>query len=70
MEPVPISVPDVRIRYRDIKWFCKNYPVCPSSTYLLLKNGSIKAKKLGRRTLIDMVSVEEYFASLPNYGEG
>jgi hypothetical protein len=35
--------------------------------YELLKLGKIKAKKCGLHTLIDLPSVDEYQASLPDY---
>jgi hypothetical protein len=35
--------------------------------YQLLADGKIKAKKYGVRTLIDLQSVDDHLASLPDY---
>ena len=41
-----------------------------TSLYEALKNGSLSAKKAGRRTLISFADLEAYLASLPEYRAG
>ena len=38
--------------------------------YLLLAAGSIRARKLGRSTLVDVASLRDYFATLPEHVAG
>lgn len=47
--------------------FCVRFGVCRVTTYHELKTGRLSARKLGRRTLIDVASARAWFASLPNY---
>lgn len=60
-----------RPRWADSKTLEKLYPGLMNKTrrYELLKAGAIKAKKVGRKTLFDTDSVEDFIASLPIYGQ-
>lgn len=53
----------------DVKATCARYGWGKTTTYDLLRDGKIRAKKLGAKTLIEFASVDEYLASLPAYGE-
>lgn len=54
----------------DVKATCARYGWGKTTTYELLRDKKIRAKKLGAKTLIEFASVDEYLASLPTYGEG
>lgn len=56
--------------HRDIKATCVRYGWGKTTTYELLRDKKIRAKKLGAKTLIEFASVDEYLTSLPTYGEG
>lgn len=53
----------------DVKATCARYGWGKTTTYDLLREKKIRAKKLGAKTLIEFASVDEYLASLPAYGE-
>ena len=53
----------------DIKATCARYGWGKTTTYELLREKKIRARKLGSKTLIEFASVDEYLASLPTYGE-
>ncbi len=53
----------------DIRATCARYGWGKTTTYDLLRKKKIRAKKLGAKTLIDFASVDEYLASLPEFGE-
>jgi hypothetical protein len=48
--------------------FCKTYGIGRTKTYDLINRGLVSARKCGRITLIDRVSAERWYASLPSYG--
>jgi len=50
-----------------IKDFCQNYGVGRSVAYQLIGAGTIEAKKLGAKTLIDRASAERWYRSLPGF---
>lgn len=52
-------------RYQRIPAFCHTWGTSRSSVYRLLAAGHIRAVKLGDATLIDCMSADAYFASLP-----
>jgi hypothetical protein len=57
-------------RYITVKDFTVAYGVCSTTLYdRLLNTGAIKAIRVGRRTLIDVESADEFFASLPPFKE-
>jgi hypothetical protein len=58
-DPVLIDIASMKPKFGWAKTF----------TYELLKNHKIKARKVGRRTFIEVQSVRDYIASLPTYGE-
>lgn len=60
---------DTQPSFGDIKATCARYGWGKTTTYDLLRDGRIRAKKLGAKTLIEFASVDEYLASLPAYGE-
>jgi hypothetical protein len=47
--------------------FCRVYGVGRSKTYELIGAGALEAKKLGAKTLIDRVSAEAWYRSLPEF---
>jgi excisionase family DNA binding protein len=51
-----------------IKDFCQNYGVGRSLTYQLIGAGTLEAKKLGAKTLIDRASADAWYSSLPSFG--
>src|SRR5262249_5008420 len=50
-----------------IKDFCRNYGVGRSLAYQLIGSGTLEAKKLGAKTLIDSASAERWYRSLPEF---
>ena len=50
-----------------IKDFCQTYGVGRSLAYQLIGTGTIEAKKLGAKTLIDRASAERWYRSLPGF---
>ena len=47
--------------------FCKTYGIGRTKTYDLINSGAVSARKCGKTTLIDRVSAERWYASLPSY---
>lgn len=60
MTPISLTIPDT----------VKATGMSRSAIYLALKNGSLSARKAGRRTLISLCDLEAYLASLPTYQAG
>lgn len=52
-------------RYVSIIEACDRWSIGKTRLYELLKNGELKAVKLGRRTLVDVGHGDLWFASLP-----
>ena len=50
--------------------FCKTYGIGRTRTYELINSGAVSARKCGKTTLIDRVSAERWYASLPSYDTG
>jgi excisionase family DNA binding protein len=50
-----------------IKNFCQMYGIGRSLTYELIGAGTLEAKKLGAKTLIDRASAERWYCSLPGF---
>jgi excisionase family DNA binding protein len=44
---------------------CSRYSIGKTLLYRLLRDGHIRAVKLGARTLVDVASMDRYFATLP-----
>jgi excisionase family DNA binding protein len=55
--------------YGEIPSLDPSYGLKKTKIYELLGAKKIRAKKLGRKTLIEFASVDEYIASLPSFGE-
>ena len=45
-----------------------DYGIHKTKAYELLNQKKLRAKKLGRKTLVETASVEEFMASQPAYG--
>jgi hypothetical protein len=56
--------PPLRKRGLSIEEFGELYGICRSSTYVEIREGRLKARKVGRRTLIASEDAEVWFASL------
>lgn len=56
--------------YGDMKDVAALYGFQKTKAYELLRDGRIRAKKLGAKTLVEFASVDEYLATLPSFGEG
>ena len=50
-----------------IKDFCQTYGVGRSVAYQLIGAGTLQAKKVGAKTLIDRASAERWYRSLPGF---
>jgi excisionase family DNA binding protein len=48
--------------------FCERYGLCRTKTYEELKSGRLRARKLGKRTLISIDDAEIWFQQLPEMG--
>jgi excisionase family DNA binding protein len=48
-----------------VREFCARYGICRQTFYEEVKRGRIKAKKLGKKTLILRADAENWAASLP-----
>ena len=55
-------------KHGDVKSTCARYGWGKTTTYELLRDKKIRARKLGAKTLIEFASVDEYLASLPLTG--
>ena len=49
-----------------VEEFKRIYGVSHTRLYQLIKTGELKAKKNGRRTLIDQEEADRWYAKLPN----
>ena len=49
----------------EVNAFCQRYAVGRSKAYQLIANGSVVAKKMGSKTLVDAQSARDWFDSLP-----
>ncbi|MFT8719404.1 helix-turn-helix domain-containing protein [Acetobacter sp.] len=64
------SIKESDIKYINIAKTCHLYGIGRTYCYKLLSDGSIKAKKLGGRTLVSVDSLNQYFKTLPDYKSG
>ena len=55
-----------RRRFHTIKTATFEYNCCRTTIYKLLGQGKIRAKKLGKKLLLEDDSMREYFTSLPD----
>ena len=62
---MPPSTNVVAPRAVTIDRFGKTYGPGRSLTYQLIADGKIKARKIGRKTVIDVESADHWFANLP-----
>ena len=54
-------------RTASVRRICELYGLGRSKIYKLLADGEIAARKVGRRTLIDTQSVENWISNQPTY---
>ena len=50
----------------EVKAFCEQYALGRSKAYGLIADGSVAAKKMGRKTLIDAKSAKIWYDNLPS----
>ena len=55
----------VHTKHINIASACARYSIGKTLLYRLLRDGHIRAVKLGARTLVDVASMDRYFATLP-----
>ena len=48
--------------------FCRTYGICRSLVYVEIREGRLRARKAGRRTVIALEDAEDWFAKLPRVG--
>lgn len=48
-----------------VEEFCETYDICRSLAYVEIREGRLKARKVGRRTIIAGEDAEDWFARLP-----
>jgi excisionase family DNA binding protein len=60
-------MPTATLGALSIPAFCRVYGVGRSKTYELIGAGTLEAKKLGAKTLIDRASAEAWYSSLPSF---
>ena len=60
-------VPD-GVAAMSVRAFCQRYGIGRSTAYAFLANGTLRAVKVGRRTLIRVDDAENWLNSLPNFG--
>lgn len=53
----------------DVRATCARFGFGKTTAYDLLRDGKIRAKKMGAKTLVEFASVDAYLATLPAYGE-
>jgi hypothetical protein len=63
-----VSISSISPRYGTIAEFGRRYGPGRTMAYELLATGKIVAVKLGRKTLVDFASADQYFAGLPRVG--
>lgn len=55
----------VKTTHINVASACSRYSIGRTILYRLLLDGHIRAVKLGTRTLVDVASMDRYFATLP-----
>jgi hypothetical protein len=50
----------------EVNAFCEQYALGRSKAYGLIADGSVAAKKMGRKTLIDVRSARNWYNNLPS----
>ena len=50
----------------EVKAFCEQYALGRSKAYGLIADGSVAAKKMGSKTLIDVQSARNWYDNLPD----
>jgi excisionase family DNA binding protein len=50
-----------------IREFCERFRISQPTAYHLIRSGKLRARKLGRRTILFGPDVEAYIASLPDF---
>jgi hypothetical protein len=49
----------------DIAGFCNRYGICRDKAYEEIRTGRLRARKLGRRTIIGSADAAQWFKGLP-----
>jgi hypothetical protein len=60
----PKHGPPLRKRGLSIEEFCELYGICRSLTYVEIREGRLKARKVGRRTILAAEDAERWFHDL------
>ena len=47
--------------------FCDRFRICRATAYHLIRTGKLRARKLGRRTVLLAPDVDAWVASLPDF---
>ena len=55
----------IQQRAMSVDEFCRRYRVGRTTTYQEIKEGRLRARKVGKRTIIGDTDVEEWFRRLP-----
>ena len=55
----------VQTTHINVATACARYSIGKTLLYRLLRDGHVRAVKLGARTLVDVASMDRYFAMLP-----
>lgn len=63
LRPESESAPPSK-RAFSIEEFCRTYGICRASAYVEIKEGRLRIRKCGRRTLIAVEDAENWFSSL------
>ena len=58
--------PETGLVAMEVNAFCERYTVGRSKAYGLIADGSLVAKKMGRKTLIDAKSAKRWYDNLPS----
>lgn len=57
---------DDKPEFVSVRWICEKYGWHKATVHRLLRSGTIVGKKMGRKTMILLASVEAYVANLPD----
>lgn len=58
----------MRKRFRDVREFCQDYGIGLTKFYAEIRAGRLKARKVGRKTLVADEDAEAWAAALPVMG--
>jgi hypothetical protein len=54
----------------DIAQLCERYPLSASHWRAEIRDGRLKAKKIGRRLIVEAAALAAYFESMPDWAPG